>query len=134
MFETNEIASAVMAGCGGILLGGLYFGGLWWTVCRIPRTLHPFYFYIVSLLVRLGEGTYTQRGFHDFDGYRQLLLGRVDAMVDPGVKAWDVCAAAVLVREAGGRFSSIAGEDTVHGGSALATNGRIHDALLDLLA
>ena len=34
-------------------------------------------------LPRLGEGTYTQRGFSDFDGYRQLLLGRVDAMIDP---------------------------------------------------
>ncbi len=86
------------------------------------------------LLEALGEATYTQRGFADFDGYRQLLLGRVDAMVDPGVKAWDVCAAAVLVVEAGGRFTSIRGEPTVHGGSALATNGHVHDALLDLLA
>lgn len=86
-----------------------------------------------GLLTRLGESTYTQRGFHDFDGYRQLLLGRVDAMVDPGIKPWDVCAAAVLVREAGGRFTSMSGEDTIHGGSALASNGRIHDALVDLL-
>ncbi len=49
-----------------------------------------------DLLPRLGEETYTQRGFADFDGYRQLLWGRVDAMIDPGVAPWDVCAAAVL--------------------------------------
>jgi histidinol-phosphatase len=84
-------------------------------------------------LPRLGERTFAQRGFGDFDGYRQLLLGRVDAMVDPGVKPWDVCPAAVLVREAGGRLTDFAGVDTIHGGDALATNGRVHDALLALV-
>lgn len=86
------------------------------------------------LLPRLGEETYTQRGFSDFDGYRQLLLGRVDAMVDPGVAPWDICAAAVLVREAGGRLTSLDGEPTIHGGGALATNGAVHDELLGLIA
>jgi histidinol-phosphatase len=86
------------------------------------------------LLPLLGERTYTQRGFADFDGYRQLLFGRVDAMVDPGVSAWDICAAAVLVREAGGVLTSLDGEPTIHGGGAVATNGLIHDALLSLLA
>jgi histidinol-phosphatase len=85
------------------------------------------------LLERLGEGTFTQRGFGDFDGYRQLVLGRIDAMVDPGVKPWDVCAAAVLVTEAGGRLTSLRGEPTIHAGSSLASNGHLHDALLSLL-
>ncbi|MFW6187438.1 MAG: inositol monophosphatase family protein, partial [Actinomycetota bacterium] len=65
-----------------------------------------------DLLPRLGQRTYTQRGFADFDGYRQLLLGRIDAMIDPGVAPWDICAAAVLVREAGGRLTSLDGEET----------------------
>lgn len=86
------------------------------------------------LLPRLGEHTYTQRGFADFDGYRQLLWGRVDAMIDPGVAPWDICAAAVIVREAGGRLTSLDGEETIHGGSAVASNGAVHDALIALLA
>lgn len=86
------------------------------------------------LLPRLGQRTYTQRGFADFDGYRQLLLGRLDAMVDPGVAPWDICAAAVLVREAGGRLTDLEGDETIHGGGALASNGAVHDALLALLA
>jgi histidinol phosphatase-like enzyme (inositol monophosphatase family) len=86
------------------------------------------------LLPRLGEHTYTQRGFSDFDGYRHLLLGRVDAMIDPGVAPWDICAAAVLVREAGGRLTSLSGEETIHGGGAIASNGAVHDALVALLA
>ena len=85
------------------------------------------------VLERLGESTYTQRGQSDFDGYRQLVLGRVDAMVDPGVKPWDICAAAVIVTEAGGRLTSFSGEMTIHGGSAIASNGHIHDALVDLV-
>lgn len=89
---------------------------------------------LTDLLPVLATQTYTQRGFADFDGYRQLLLGRADAMIDPGVKAWDICAAAVLVREAGGQLTSIDGEDTIRGGSALASNGHLHDALVGLLA
>ncbi|MEM7434648.1 MAG: inositol monophosphatase family protein [Myxococcota bacterium] len=81
-------------------------------------------------LPRIATATDSARGYPDFDGYRQVLLGRADAMVDPGVKPYDVCAAAVLVREAGGRFTSMAGEDTIYGGSAIASNGKVHDALV----
>ncbi len=84
-------------------------------------------------LLAIGRAAYTTRGFADFDGYRQVLLGRADAMVDPGVQPYDVCAAAVLIAEAGGRFSSIDGRDTIHGGSGLATNGLIHEELLEIL-
>ncbi|MBX3271902.1 MAG: histidinol phosphate phosphatase [Sandaracinaceae bacterium] len=86
-------------------------------------------------LPRLARATYTQRGFADFDGYRQLVLGRVDAMIDPGVAPWDVCAAAVIVREAGGRFTNVEGEESIHGGTCfVASNGGVHDALLGLLS
>ncbi|MGE0789648.1 MAG: inositol monophosphatase [Sandaracinaceae bacterium] len=85
------------------------------------------------LLPRLGKHTYTQRGFADFDGYRQLLRGRVDAMIDPGVAPWDICPAAVLVREAGGRLTSLSGEETIHGHGAVASNGLLHDELIALL-
>lgn len=85
-------------------------------------------------LVRLADATDSARGYPDFDGYRQVLLGRADAMVDPGVKPYDVCAAAVLVEEAGGRFSSMTGEESIYGGSAVASNGAIHDQLVAALA
>jgi histidinol-phosphatase len=41
-----------------------------------------------------------------------------------------VCPAAVLVREAGGTFTDLDGTPTIHGNGALASNGRVHDALL----
>ncbi|MFW6052103.1 MAG: inositol monophosphatase family protein [Myxococcota bacterium] len=86
------------------------------------------------VLPALATRTYTQRGFADFENYKQLLFGHADAVIDPGVKPWDICASAVLVGEAGGRLTSIGGEATIRGGSALASNGRIHDALLALLS
>ncbi|NCQ61570.1 MAG: histidinol phosphate phosphatase [Myxococcales bacterium] len=86
----------------------------------------------LPILPKLASATYTQRGFADFENYRQLLLGHADAVVDPDIKAYDVAPAAVLVREAGGRFSSFTGEETIHGGSALASNGLVHDELVAL--
>ncbi|MCB9658861.1 MAG: histidinol phosphatase [Sandaracinaceae bacterium] len=87
----------------------------------------------LDLPATLGERVYTCRGFADFDGYRQLLLGRVDAMVDLDIKPYDVCPAAVLVREAGGRFTSFAGHDSIHEPNTVASNGRVHDELLSLV-
>jgi histidinol-phosphatase len=85
-------------------------------------------------LIRLAAACDSARGFPDFDGYRQVLLGRSDAMVDPGVQPYDVCAPAVLIREAGGRFTSLQGEDTIYGGGAIASNGVIHDDLVAALS
>jgi len=83
-----------------------------------------------SLLGRLARTTYTQRGLADFASYRALLLGQADAVIDPAIKPYDVAAACVLVREAGGRFSALDGNETIYGPGALASNGLIHDALL----
>ncbi len=87
-----------------------------------------------ALLPELARATYTQRGLADFAGYRALLLGQADAVIDPGVQPYDVAAAAVLVREAGGRLGSFTGEDTIYGPGALASNGHVHDALVQLVA
>lgn len=87
-----------------------------------------------AALPALAQRSYTQRGFADFDGYRQVLWGRAEAMIDPGVKPWDICAAAVLVREAGGTLSSMSGSATIYEGSCVASNGLVHDELVALLA
>ncbi|MFN7698505.1 MAG: inositol monophosphatase family protein [Deltaproteobacteria bacterium] len=82
-------------------------------------------------LLALGAGTHSQRGLTDFDGYRRLLQGRIDAVVDPAVTVWDVAAAAILVREAGGCFTDMNGRSTVRGRGAIASNGLVHDALVE---
>ena len=43
---------------------------------------------------------------------------------------WDLAALDILVREAGGAFTNLAGAAGPHGGSAVATNGLLHEAVL----
>ena len=85
---------------------------------------------LVGLLAALGARTYTQRGYADFEQYRYLLEGRIDAVVDPDMEPWDLIAPAVIVREAGGLFTSIEGEHSVYAGSGLAANPALHAKLL----
>ncbi len=85
------------------------------------------------VLIQLADKSYTQRGLADFDGHRAVLHANADAMLDPGVKPWDLCATAVLVREAGGELTSFKGEPTIYGQSALISNGLIHQELLDII-
>lgn len=84
------------------------------------------------MLLDVIAASFTHRAFADFANYRALLAGRMDAVVDPGVAPWDICAAAVLVREAGGTFTDLDGASTIHGRGGLASNGPIHDALTAL--
>jgi histidinol-phosphatase len=86
-----------------------------------------------ALLGKLARDSYTQRGLADFANYRALLLGQADAVVDPAIQPYDIAAAAVLIREAGGRLTSLTGEETIYGPGALASNGHLHDQLLSLV-
>ena len=73
------------------------------------------------------------RTWGDGFGFAQVATGRLDAMVDPEVSVWDVAPLPVILAEAGGRFSDLDGNDRIDGGSAVATNGRLHDDLLAIL-
>jgi histidinol-phosphatase len=55
-------------------------------------------------------------------------------MVDPIVEPYDIGPMPVILAEAGGAFSDLSGAAGIEGGSGLGTNGRLHDALLALLA
>ncbi len=88
----------------------------------------------MPLLHQLAEGTYTQRGVHDFDGMRQVLTGRAEAMVDAGAFPWDLCAPAAIIAAAGGRLTSIEGAPSIYKSGGIASNGHVHDALVTLLS
>ncbi|MHB1844219.1 MAG: inositol monophosphatase family protein [Deltaproteobacteria bacterium] len=73
------------------------------------------------------------RGFSDAIGHIEVARGAVDGMIDPRGKSWDFAPVAILLREAGGRFSSLSGGTGFDEGNALVSNGRLHDALLAAL-
>ncbi|NJC70936.1 histidinol-phosphatase [Planosporangium thailandense] len=69
------------------------------------------------------------RAYGDFYGYMLLAEGALDVMVEPELSLWDLAALIPIVTEAGGTFTDLAGRPGPYGGSAIATNGKLHDAI-----
>ena len=74
--------------------------------------------------------SWRDRGFGDFWGYMLVAEGAAEAMIEVGAHPWDWAAPSVIVEEAGGRFTTAAGERRIDGPSAVASNGQIHHELL----
>lgn len=84
--------------------------------------------------VRLVDRTDRQRGFGDYFAYTFVLRGQAELMVEMDLKPWDLAPFQVLFEEAGGRLTDLAGRPTIYSGSVLASNGRLHEEALALLA
>jgi myo-inositol-1(or 4)-monophosphatase len=64
-----------------------------------------------------------------------VAAGRMDGFWEQGLGPWDVAAAALLVEEAGGRISDLEGRPfRVREGRLVATNGRVHDEMVETIA
>jgi len=87
----------------------------------------------LDALLTLARSCWRNRGFGDFWGYMLVAEGTVEVHVEPEVSLWDLAAAQVIVEEAGGRFTDLAGVATADGGDALASNGLLHDAALSII-
>ena len=57
--------------------------------------------------------TRIQRGWGDCYGYALVATGRAEVMIDPALNAWDAGPMVTILREAGGRFTSWRGEETI---------------------
>jgi histidinol-phosphatase len=84
-------------------------------------------------LIELTDTVWRVRAYGDFLSYCLLAEGAVDIAAEPEVNLWDLAALDILVREAGGAFTSLDGTAGPHGGSAVATNGRLHETVLSRL-
>lgn len=63
-----------------------------------------------------------------------VACGRLDGYFEMGLNAWDVAAAELLLREAGGQVSDFSGTDNyVFGKQIVGTNTAIHSGILELL-
>lgn len=70
------------------------------------------------------------RAYGDFWSYMLVAEGAADIAAEPELAVYDMAALVPIVQEAGGRFTSLAGEPGPWGGNAVATNGRLHDDVL----
>jgi histidinol-phosphatase len=87
----------------------------------------------VDGLLALARSCWRTRGFGDFWIYMLVAEGVAEIGCEAVVSLWDLAAPQVIVEEAGGTFTDLAGVPTAAGGSALATNGILHEAALALV-
>src|ERR671921_555611 len=78
----------------------------------------------------LSRRCWRTRAYGDFWSYMLLAEGAVDLATEPDLALHDMAALDVIVREAGGSFTSLDGTPGPLGGNALASNARLHDQAL----
>jgi histidinol-phosphatase len=78
----------------------------------------------------LARRCWRTRGFGDFWTHMLVAEGAVDCAIEPEVSLWDLAALQVIVEEAGGRFTDLAGARRADGGNACSSNGLVHDEVL----
>lgn len=82
----------------------------------------------------LVERAASTRCYGDLAGCALVLDGRAEVWIEGGVKPWDVAAPAILIREAGGRYTDWRGAPSFESGYAIASNGLVHDEILRAMA
>ncbi len=70
------------------------------------------------------------RGYGDLAGCAMVLTGRAEAFLEAGVQVWDIAPLKILIEEAGGRFTDLAGQPTHLNGACLASKGLVHEHVL----
>jgi histidinol-phosphatase len=74
-----------------------------------------------------------ERGFGDFWGYALVAEGAAEAMIEVDVRTWDLAAPLVIIEEAGGRLTDLAGMRRIDGLEVVAGNGLVHEEVLSRL-
>ena len=82
---------------------------------------------------KLLDGAWRSRGMGDFWSHMLVAEGAVDAAIEPSLALWDMAALDLIVREAGGRFSSLDGVDGPFGPNAISSNGALHEVILEAI-
>lgn len=77
--------------------------------------------------------TWRQRGYGDFYGFVLVAQGSAEVMLEHGVNPWDIAATKAIIEEAGGRFTDWDGNDGITRPDVLATNGKVHGKVLEML-
>jgi histidinol-phosphatase len=88
---------------------------------------------LLDRFLELASRCWRVRGFGDFWMHMLVAEGSADVAVEMEVNLWDLAAPKIIVEEAGGRFTDLSGRATADGGSALSTNGLLHDEALAIL-
>jgi len=80
-------------------------------------------------VARLSHHLRAVRGWSDAYGHYLVATGRIEAMIDPIIKRYDISAMELIVQEAGGRCTDFSGNHPPQT-EALSSNGALHSQLI----
>ena len=83
--------------------------------------------------LKLQDRVWRTRGLGDFWSHMLVAEGAVDIAIEPSLALWDMAALDIIVREAGGSFTSIEGTHGPRGRSAVSSNGILHSEVISLM-
>ena len=84
-------------------------------------------------LRRLADAAKNGRMLGGFWQHMLVAEGSIEVAVDLTSQPWDLASLGIIVEEAGGRSTNIAGERTIYSGDFISTNGKVHEAVLKIL-
>lgn len=85
-------------------------------------------------LLKLSRQVWRTRAVGDFWAYLLVAEGAAEIAGEFDLQPYDIAAIEPIIREAGGRFTSVDGEPGPWHGSALATNGLLHEQAVQAFA
>ena len=110
------------------------------TTCSLPKSIGSGLGFVQRFnepkgdrLFELMRRTGYSYGFMDAYSYVCVATGRLDFCVNLLDAPWDCAAAAAIISEAGGSWSDADGIKSFHNGTFVASNGVLHDAILEAL-
>lgn len=86
----------------------------------------------LNKFMQLYRQTEVQRNLSSY-AYNQILKGNIEIDLIGSGEIYDFAAPALLVEEAGGRFSDFSGKHSITSGNFIATNGLLHNNVLKIL-
>ena len=87
----------------------------------------------INNLLKIVNKSHAIRGFGDSDAYSYVASGKIDIHLSAAEAIHDIAAPAILIEEAGGKFTDFSGKFSLTSGNAVATNGLLHTQVLRLL-
>ncbi|MHA2141047.1 MAG: inositol monophosphatase family protein [Candidatus Thorarchaeota archaeon] len=82
---------------------------------------------------RLLDESYSCRAWGDAYGYLLVATGRVDVMIDPIMKIWDIAPLKPIITEAHGVFTDLDGNPNALGESSIASNDALHKQIMQFI-
>ncbi len=83
---------------------------------------------------KLADQVMLNRGWGDCYGYIMVATGRAEIMLDTSINPWDCAPMVPILREAGGKFTTWSGEETIWGKDGVGTNGALNQQVLEILS